>query len=982
MPLTWNEIRQRAIAFARDWEDVTKENAEAQTFWNDFFHVFGRRRRTVASFEEAVTSVAGTAHRIDVFWSGRLIGEHKSRLPGGQNLAKAHAQANGYIADLVNTGRAAEVPQYIIVSDFHRIAIHNLEADDPDQASVEFLVTDLHQSENLRRFGFIAGYDQRPLDPEDPANIEAAELLATLHDALEDGGYTGHNLQRFMVRVLFCLFAEDTEAFDPNIFTAFIENHTAADGNNLGPQLAHLFQILNTPHESRPTSLNEDLAAFPFVNGELFAENLNITAFDSDMRTALLQCCRFKWDTISPAIFGSLFQSIMDDRERRQIGAHYTSERDILKLIRSLFLDQLEADFEKARKTSKPELRRFHDRLAALNFLDPACGCGNFLVIAYRELRDLEIRILQALHPTEGLQTRLGFDLADQLKVQVSQMHGIEIEEWPARIAEVALWLLDHQMNLKVSATFGQLVIKLPLRHTPHIVHANALQTDWRNVLPPEDCSFVMGNPPFIGKKEQTKEQKTELLAAWHPLKKGVSNLDYVSAWYVKTADYLATNTQAPEVDEHGRSSSATLDPRRAAFVSTNSITQGEQVGIIWPELFKRNIQIDFAHRTFPWESEARGKAHVHVVIVGFGHGNIPNKQIHDYGKKGEPLGVATAANISPYLTDGSNLTIANISKPINAPTPINYGSFALDDGLLTLSPEEAKTLIQNEPNAEPFIRRFIGARELLQGHDRFCLWLKDVQPQVLRSMPGVIERVEGVRNWRLSRGRETTVKLAATPGMFAEIRQPSDRYCAIPTVSSERRDYIPMAYLGPEVIASNQIYVLPGATLYHFGILQSAMQMAWVRQVCGRLESRYRYSARLVYNNFPWPDAQSLKAEQQAKVEAAAQQVLEVRAKYQTPDKTSGGGTSGGETSGGGGGGTSGGATLADLYDPLAMPADLAKAHGALDRAVDRCYRPRGQPFPDERRRFEFLFDRYEHLTATLMAPRKPSKRKKRSRG
>ncbi len=928
MPLSWNEIRQRAITFSRDWADASKENAEAQTFWNQFFEVFGRERRVVANFEQAVKSVSGSAHRIDVFWASKMIAEHKSR---GEDLAKAHTQAVGYITELVNEGRDSEVPQYIIVSDFEFMAIHDLDADDPQDASFRFPIAELHQYMQL--FGFIAGYETQKLDPEDPANIKAAELLAKLHDSLEDGGYTGHDLQRFMVRVLFCLFAEDTEAFDPGIFTAFIGNHTAKDGSNLGAQLAHLFQVLNTPKEKRPANLNDDLAIFPYVNGDLFAEQLNITAFDCTMREALLKCCGFQWNTISPAIFGSLFQSIMDARERRQIGAHYTSERDILKLIRCLFLDSLTADFEKARKTSKPELRRFHERLASLKFLDPACGCGNFLVIAFRELRELEIKVLEALYPQQGLQTRLGFDLADELKVQVSQMHGIEIEEWPARIAEVALWILDHQMNIKVSAKFGQFVVKLPLRHSPHIVHGNALETDWREVLPPEKCSYIMGNPPFIGSKYQTKEQRAEVRDVWGGIK-GVGTLDYVSAWYAKTADYLPNNTA------------------RAALVSTNSITQGEQVGVIWPELFRQGIKIDGGHRTFPWTSEARGKAHVHVVIVGFGHGEPTfDKRIYDYGPKGEPLGVTVVQNVSPYLTDGADKAVSTRSKPLCKVPGIGIGNKPIDGGNYLFTLEEKANFIAVEPEAEPFFKRWYGSQEFLQGIERWCLWLGDVPPDKLRKLPHALERVENVRKLRKESKSKPTNDIANTPTRFHVENMPKGNFLVIPKVSSERRDYIPIGFMDSSILASDLVFLIPNATPYHFGVLHSAMHMAWVKQVCGRLESRYRYSAKLVYNNFPWPEPTD---KQKQAVESAAQGVLDARKNH--PD-----------------------ATLADLYDPLTMPADLAKAHATLDRAVDRCYRK--QPFPDERRRFEHLFTLYEQLTAPLTAKtsNKQGRRKKK---
>lgn len=898
MPLSWNEIRQRAITFARDWSDASRERAEAQTFWNEFFQVFGKSRRAVASFEEPVHNLRGDTNFIDLLWKGRVIAEHKSR---GRDLGKAHTQAVDYIQSLINDDREDEAPRYILVSDFAKIAIHDLDPEDDDEPTVEFTLDQLH--EHIRRFAFIAGYETRKLDPEDPANLKAADLLANLHDRLEDGGYAGHDLQRFMVRVLFCLFAEDTGIFEPDAIKRYITQRTAPDGSDLGLHLARIFQVLNKPDPQRQTNLDEDLAELPYVNGRLFEETLAFADFDSAMRTALLECCGFKWDTISPAVFGSLFQSIMEPRERRQIGAHYTSERDILKLIRSLFLDDLRDELDKT--TKKNALDKFIKKLGALNFLDPACGCGNFLVLAYRELRRLEMDAIAKRYgekPDEG-------DLRAAAQMSVDQFYGIEIEEWPALIAEVAMWLMDHQMNNELFARFGSANASVPLKKSPTIRCDNALRIDWDDVLPADDCSFIMGNPPFVGKKERTKEQSDEMAAIFES-RTGTGTLDYVTTWYEKSTIYA----------NH---------PTRIAFVSTNSITQGEQPGNLWPAILdSRGYAIHFAHRTFPWESEARGRAHVHVVIIGFGAtGDARPRMIHDYGGKGEPLGANAVSGITPYLTEGVGDAITNISKPLNAPTKISYGSFALDDGNYTLSPEDYESMVAECPATEGVLHLFIGARELLHGERRYCVWLNDIEPNSLRRMPAILKRINAVRTWRRSSGRAATRKLAATPARFAEIRQPSTDYVAIPTVSSERRDYIPMAYLPRDVIASNQIYVLPDATEYHFGVL---------------------YSAKLVYNNFPWPEATET---QRAKVEAAAQGVLDARANH--PD-----------------------ATLADLYDPLTMPADLAKAHAALDRVVDRCYR--AQPFPDERRRFEHLFALYEKLTAPLTAAPRKTRRKR----
>ncbi len=732
MPLSWNEIRHRAIAFSKEWKGEAREASERQTFWNEFFNVFGVRRRTVATFEEPVRKLTGDWGFIDLFWPAKLLVEHKS---AGGDLGKAHAQGMVYIRGLKDSGRDREIPRWLIVSDFTRIALHDLEPEqDPDTPllkrlppTIEFPLAELHK--HVRSFAFIAGYTHHRLNPEDPANLEATQLMCNLHDALGAGGYTGHELKRFLVRILFCLFAEDNGIFPQKAFELFLRDRTAEDGSDLGVRLEQLFRVLNTDPQQRQRNLDEELAQFPYVNGELFGENLDFAEFNTDMRNCLLACCAFRWETISPAVFGSLFQSVMDSKERRQIGAHYTAEKNILKLIRSLFLDDLITEFEtiKADRSTRrtTRLEEFQEKLAKLRFLDPACGCGNFLVLTYREIRKLELEVLIELY---GKQHEMPLDDINQLsKLNVHQFYGIEIEEFPARIAEVALWLTDHQANVALSQAFGQMYQRLPLRASPHIHFANALRADWHSILPPGECSFVLSNPPFVGKKEQNESQKSDMEVVFRKLK-GAGVLDYVCAWYVKTAEYI-------------RGTSI-----RAAFVSTNSITQGEQVGVIWNELLtKYHLVIHFAHRTFPWESEARGKAHVHVVIIGFGV--LPSKQkvLFDYdGANGDPVAIQVA-RINPYLVDSSDILIRNRSTPICDWPEVTYGSFALDDGHYTLAPEERSEIIRECPAAGKYIRPFIGGRELIHAEQRFCLWLKDADPKEVRAMRPVIKRIEAV---------------------------------------------------------------------------------------------------------------------------------------------------------------------------------------------------------------------------------------------
>ena len=926
MPLSWNEIRHRAIGFSKEWKGETREAAERQSYWNEFFNVFGVRRRTVATFEEPVKKLSGDWGFIDLFWPGKLLVEHKST---GADLSKAHAQGMAYIRGLKDSGRDREIPRWLIVSDFARIALHDLEPEQDPGApllqrlppSVEFPLADFHKC--IRHFAFIAGYTQHRLNPEDPANLEATQLLCNLHDALEMGGYTGHELKRFLVRILFCLFAEDNGIFPQKAFELFVRDRTAEDGSDLGVRLEQLFRVLNTDTAQRQKKLDEELSQFPYVNGDLFAEHLEFAEFNADMRNGLLACCGFHWETISPAVFGSLFQAVMDSKERRQIGAHYTAEKNILKLIRSLFLDDLRSEFEtiKADRSTRriARLQEFHDKLAKLRFLDPACGCGNFLVLTYRELRKLELEVLLELH---GQQHEMSLDDVNRLsKLNVDQFYGIEIEEFPARIAEVALWLTDHQANVVLSQAFGQFYQRLPLRASPHIVVANALRTDWRTVLPPEQCSYILGNPPFVGKQFMTAEQKADMGIVCGKVK-GSGVLDYVTGWYFKAAEYVKGTGI------------------HCAFVSTNSISQGEQPGILWGELYGRHhMKIHFAHRTFPWESEARGKAHVHVVIIGFGATDIPTKFITDYDTDLDHPTRSQASNINPYLVAGSDTVLAKRATPLCPVPEIVFGSMPNDGGHLLLDPEAKAELLRIEPGVKEFIRPFLGSDEFINGIERWCLWLVDIPPVKLRALPEIMRRIEGVKAHRLASNRETTRDLATIPYLFGENRQPRSKYLLIPGVSSERRAYVPIGFLSPKTIASNLVNVVPDAKLYHFGVLTSEMHMAWMRYTAGRLESRYRYSAGIVYNNFPWPGAVTDK--QGATVEAAAQAVLDARAKFPT-------------------------STLADLYDPVAMPAPLLKAHQELDRAVDRCYRP--EPFASDRHRVEYLFALYEKITAPLV--------------
>jgi type I restriction-modification system DNA methylase subunit len=913
MPLSWNEIKSRALAFSREWQQESSEDAEAKSFWDGFFNVFGISRRRVATFEEPVKKLGEKYGYIDLFWKGVLVVEHKSR---GKNLEKAYDQALDYFQGL----KERDLPKYVIVSDFARIRLYDLEENEQH----EFELKDLHK--NVRLFGFIAGYQTHKIQAQDPVNIKAAEQMGRLHDRMKDSGYTGHPLEVYLVRLLFCLFAEDTGIFEKQQFKEYLEERTGEDGADLAYHLSTLFQVLNTPREKRLKNLDEQLAAFPYVNGKLFEELLPTAGFDAPMRQELLDCCSLDWSRISPAIFGSLFQSIMDKQARRNLGAHYTSQENILKLIKPLFLDTLWEEFEKI-KHNKNKLFDFHKKLRRLNFFDPACGCGNFLVIAYRELRLLELEILRASRASD----QSFLDVHSLLHLNVDQFYGIEIEEFPAQIAQVALWLMDHQMNLLVSEEFGQYFVRIPLQVSSTIVCGNALTLDWKTVISPWTASYIMGNPPFVGKKEQTSEQKREVVGIFNDLQ-GSGVLDYVTCWYKLAIKQMKSNESI-----------------KAAFVSTNSIVQGEQVCVWGSWMRSQGAKIFFAHRTFQWSNEARGKAAVHCVIVGFSLQNMTSKIIFYYDTpKSDPQAIK-ARNINSYLADGPDVYITSRTIPLSMDVPeMKYGSMPIDNGNLILSKEQMEELLADEPEAKNYIRQYMGGDEFINSIERYCLWLVDCPPNLLRKMKKVHERIETNRKYRLGSGREATKKLAEKAALFGEIRQPDGPYLIVPKVSSENRHYIPVGFCEPKIIASGTTLIVPNAKMYHFGVLQSEMQMSWMRQVCGRLESRYQYSAGIVYNNFPWPENPTDKQKQT--IEAAAQAVLDAREKFP-------------------------GSSLADLYDPLTMPPVLLKAHQTLDRAVDAAYGKTN--FKTEAERVAFLFDLYSKYTS-LFPPEKPKRRRR----
>ncbi|MBX2903778.1 MAG: class I SAM-dependent DNA methyltransferase [Chitinophagales bacterium] len=895
-----------------------------------------------------------------MLWKGTILIEMKSK---GKNLDNAYQQAKEYTHGL----KQHELPKYILVSDFDSFRLYDLE----DDKIIEFKLKELVK--NVQHFGYILGYQKKVYKEQDPANIKAAELMGKLHDRLEEIGYTGHPLEVYLVRILFLLFAEDTTIFNKQQFQEYIEQRTAEDGSDLAAKLQELFQVLNTPRESRFKNLDEQLADFPYVNGKLFEENLPMASFDTKMRQALLNCCYIDWSKISPAIFGSMFQSVMNPKERRNLGAHYTSETNILKLIKPLFLDELWKEFE-ASRASASKLKEFHKKLSKLKFLDPACGCGNFLVITYRELRLLEIEILRVLNKSGQ-----GFlDVREIIWLDVDMMHGIEYEEFPARIAEVAMWLIDHQMNMQISQEFGQYFVRLPLKKAAKIVHGDALETDWQSLLNPVNeinviakhaniylvkepaaeyktaniqaetytvhtgkpepineikFNYIIGNPPFIGSKLMTQFQRSQIVKEFDNAD-GSGVLDYVTGWYIKAAKYI----QDTKI--------------KVAFVSTNSIVQGEQTSILWKQMLnKYGIKIHFAHRTFKWSNEAKGNAAVYCVIVGFANYDTANKSIFEYEDiRGEAHEIK-AKNINPYLVDAKDILITKRTNPLCNVPKIKFGNQPIDGGFLLFNEEVKNEAINQESFISKYIRKYVGSVEFINNIPRYCLWLKDAEPSDLRKSTFISERLKGVKSFRENSTRKDTRELANNSSQFAFVSHSESEYIIIPSVSSEKRRYIPIGFMPSNIIASNLCLIIPNATIFHFGILTSEMHMAWVRNLCGRLKSDYRYSNSVVYNNFPWPENPTEK--QIKAIETAAQKVLDARLQFPN-------------------------SSLADLYDPLTMPPVLIKAHNELDKAVDLAYRL--QAFTTEANRMEFLFELYGKYTADLFTKEKTKKAKARA--
>ena len=912
---------QAAQQFADRFADARQEKQLAQTFWRDFFTTVCAVADPLSAgieFEYPVRSTTtGTIGFIDVLWPGVVLIEHKSR---GQDLNKAEQQARDYLISL----DPAKRPPVIIVCDFGRWRIVEVLAG----TSIEFTLDQL--PDHLTRIEAIIGDRGRGAShTEAAADAHAAELMSALYVAFESAGYGGHEVSVFLVRVLFVLFGDDTRMWkrngDRGLFQSLVED-TPPSGSGLGGTIQELFQVLNTPRDDRPTTLPEDLAAFPYVNGGLFTENLPVFSFTTEMRQALVDACQYDWSSINPSIFGAIFQNIKSRELRRNFGQHFTSETNIIKVIGPLFLDSLN---DRLRKDwdSPSALRRFQRDLGTYTFADFAAGSGNFLLVSYKRIRDLELRIAARLVELQG-KSDFALDGTWMLHVKLSQFYGVEYDEWSSEIASVAMFLAEHQANLTMERLLGQAPDLLPLSDAAHIIHGNALRMDWEDVCPMSERTFIMGNPPFNGARWQSPEQKDDTRLVWHNAR-GCGDLDYVTNWFYKAAEMCS---------RYGA---------HAAFVATSSITQGEQPPILWGHLFSLGVGIPFAHRTFRWTNDASGQAAVHTVIIGLSAEALPlRRPLWTYATPDSPAQLHMARNINPYLLDAPNVLIAARRTPLSPELPrMDFGSMPNDGGYLSsLSSDDVEQIRQADPTAATYLRRLVGGQEVLHSQERYCLWLDGADPGDIRKSPELSRRVNEVRKTREASRRAATQALAKRPTEFAENRQPKSEYLGVPLISSELRDYLPVALLDADVIANNKLGVISENTLLGFGVLTSRTFTVWNKAVSGRLESRLNVSISTTYNAFPLPP---LSPDQRHAIEDAARSVLMARTFF--PD-----------------------ATLATLYDPLAMPRQLLSAHHALDATVAEVFGLRSDATDEAV--LAKLFEFYEQMMAGLFPTPSPS--------
>lgn len=789
MSVSWTTIRNNAIAFQDRWKNSSgNERADAQTFLYELLRdVYGVDPRRVGTFEVKVHPTSNTNGYIDMLWPGRILIEMKSR---GKSLDKAHEQARKYAFSIEND---EDLPEFIMVCDFDNIRLYNLLTNQ----QFEFKTSDL--SENVQLLSILT--DQATnldLVVDKELNTQAAYKMAKLHDKLKANRYDGHNLEVYLVRILFCLFADHTGIFSKRQFYKYVLD-SKANGSDLAGRITTLFEVLNTANNERMPNLPEELANFPYVNGGLFREPLRSASFDAEMYDLLIECCEFDWSTISPAIFGSMFQSVMDPEKRTSLGEQYTPQYIIKKVLKPLFVDNLYAEFEQC-KGNTILLDAFHHKLATIKFLDSACGCGNFLIVAYGLLRKLELEVLRAKYPSND-QLPHDFDLDQLVKVNVNQFYGIEIEEFPCQIAQAGMWLIDHKMNTEVAREFGRPFCRIPLTAHANIHQKNALTEEWTSIVPNTEINYIFGNPPFYGGKKMKAVQRAEVQRVFDNYPQS-GLLDYVSAWFMSAAKYIK-GTQI-----------------KAAFVATNSVVQGEQVAILWKPLFDQyGIQLNFGYRPFKWSNEAQDVAMVHCVIIGFQafKDNLP-KRIYAVDGSVESVNI-----LNPYLDGIPEITLVGRRKhPVSDVPEISTGNKPIDKGNYLFKEAEKDAFIAKEPLSAPLFRCWYGSEEFLQKKPRYCLLVKDCPPDQLAKMPYVQERINNVKQYRLRSSDAGTKRLAGMPKRFHITNIPDIPYLLIPEVSSEKREYIPMGFMTPDNLTSNLAKLMPNASLYHFGILTS----------------------------------------------------------------------------------------------------------------------------------------------------------------
>lgn len=920
--------KRNANKFVEDWKDRGREKQDSQSFWLSLLReVLGvDNPENFIKFEEKVK----LSH--DSFIDGYIDQTHVMIEQKGSNkdLDKAIKQSDGslltpfqqaqrYSAALPYSRR----PRWIVTCNFREFRVYDMEH--PNSEPVKIELKDLETS--YYQLEFLVDKSNEHLEKEKQVSLSAGELVGQIYDELldqykdPDNEHSQRSINQLCVRIVFCLYAEDAGIFGKkNMFHDYLEDF---DARHMRKALINLFKVLDTKVEDRDPYLDDDepkLAEFPYVNGGMFSdEDIEIPSFTDELRDLLLSKAsdEFDWSEISPTIFGAVFESTLNPDTRRRGGMHYTSVENIHKVIDPLFLDDLKNELNEIKKVKQPaKLKKkasaFQDKLSNLTFFDPACGSGNFLTETYLQLRRLENDAIKLIYPNPSLDVGQAQDI---IKVSIQQFYGIEINDFAVSVAKTALWIAESQMLEETKDIFYADWDFLPLKTYTHIHEGNALRMDWNKVIPNYACHYIMGNPPFIGYGLQTKEQKEDIKNVYvdqngKPLKNS-GKIDFVAGWYYKAAQYIYKQKT------------------QVAFVSTNSITQGDQVFAVWKPLYDLfNIQINFAYKTFVWNSEAKDKANVHVVIIGFSYLELNKSKILF-----EDSTYKVATNINPYLVDAPNVLLKSLNKPISPVIKMTTGNRPADGGHLIIEKDDINEFLKKEPSAKGWIKRLTGAREYLHNEDRYCLWLVGITPSQLKKMPLVLKRVQLCKEDRL-KGAKDRQKLAETPWLFREQKNP-EHYLLVPNVSSEKRRYIPIGYLNSDTIPTNAATIIPNATNYDFGILESNMHMAWMRTVAGRLKSDYRYSAKIVYNNFPWPTPTK---EQKAKIEKAAQAILDARTLY--PDSS-----------------------LADLYDPLTMPKELLKAHQDNDRAVMEAY---GLPVKGttESDAVAHLFKMYEKLT------------------